>query len=69
VDLYIHSPIRLRSVLLNYLSTGTTLPYPVKGRLLGVSQTRPGRSEEKNICPFRELNPDFTVVQPEAYSL
>jgi hypothetical protein len=27
VDLYIHSPIRLHRVVLNYLSTGTTLPY------------------------------------------
>jgi hypothetical protein len=26
VDLYIHSPIRLRGVVLNFLSTGTTLP-------------------------------------------
>jgi hypothetical protein len=26
-DLYIQSPIRLHGVLLNYLSTGTTLPY------------------------------------------
>jgi hypothetical protein len=29
VDLYIHSPIRLHGVVLNYLSTGTTLPLPV----------------------------------------
>jgi hypothetical protein len=28
VDLYIHSPIRLHGVVLNYLSTGTTLPLP-----------------------------------------
>jgi hypothetical protein len=28
VDLYIHSPIRLRGVMLNWLSTGTTLPLP-----------------------------------------
>jgi hypothetical protein len=27
MDLYIHSPIRLHGVMLNYLSTGTTLPY------------------------------------------
>jgi hypothetical protein len=27
VDLYIHSPIRLHGVVLNYLSTGTTLPF------------------------------------------
>jgi hypothetical protein len=27
VDLYIHSPIRLRGVVLDYLSTGTTLPF------------------------------------------
>jgi hypothetical protein len=27
VDLYIHSPIRLHGVMLNWLSTGTTLPY------------------------------------------
>jgi hypothetical protein len=27
VDLYIHSPIRLHGVVLNSLSTGTTLPY------------------------------------------
>jgi hypothetical protein len=27
VDVYIHSPIRLHGVVLNYLSTGTTLPY------------------------------------------
>jgi hypothetical protein len=26
MDLYIHSPIRLHGVVLNYLSTGTTLP-------------------------------------------
>jgi hypothetical protein len=28
VDLYIHSPIRLHGVVLNSLSTGTTLPLP-----------------------------------------
>jgi hypothetical protein len=28
VDLHIHSPIRLRGVVLNSLSTGTTLPCP-----------------------------------------
>jgi hypothetical protein len=28
VDLYIHSPIRLNGVMLNQLSTGTTLPLP-----------------------------------------
>jgi hypothetical protein len=27
VDLYIHSPIRLHGVMLNQLSTGTTLPF------------------------------------------
>jgi hypothetical protein len=27
MDLYIHSPIRLHGVVLNYLSTGTTLPF------------------------------------------
>jgi hypothetical protein len=27
VDLYIHSPIRLHGVVLNYLSTGTTLHF------------------------------------------
>jgi hypothetical protein len=27
VDLYTHSPIRLHDVVLNSLSTGTTLPY------------------------------------------
>jgi hypothetical protein len=27
VDLYIHSPTRLHGVVLNELSTGTTLPY------------------------------------------
>jgi hypothetical protein len=26
VDLYVHSPIRLHGVVLNYLGTGTTLP-------------------------------------------
>jgi hypothetical protein len=31
VDLYIHSPIRLHGVVLNYLSTGTTLPYIIIG--------------------------------------
>jgi vacuolar-type H+-ATPase subunit I/STV1 len=29
VDLYIHSPIRLHGVVLNYLSTGTIVPLPV----------------------------------------
>jgi hypothetical protein len=29
VDLYVHSPIRLRAVVLSYLSTGTTLPLPL----------------------------------------
>jgi hypothetical protein len=29
VDLYIHSPIRLHGVVLNYLSTGTTSPYVI----------------------------------------
>jgi hypothetical protein len=27
MDLYIHSPIRLHGVVLNKLSTGTTLPF------------------------------------------
>jgi hypothetical protein len=34
VVLYIHSPVLLHAVVLNYLSTGTTLPYmlyPVSG--------------------------------------
>jgi hypothetical protein len=29
VDLYIHSPIRLHGVVLNFLSTKTTLPLPL----------------------------------------
>jgi hypothetical protein len=29
VDLYIHSPVCLRGVVLDYLSTGTTLPFLV----------------------------------------
>jgi hypothetical protein len=29
VNLYIHSPIRLLGVVLNWLSTGTTLPFYV----------------------------------------
>jgi hypothetical protein len=29
MDLYIHSPIRLHGVVLNYLSTGTTLLLPL----------------------------------------
>jgi hypothetical protein len=28
VEQYLHSPIRLHGVVLNYLSTGTTLPQP-----------------------------------------
>jgi hypothetical protein len=28
--IYIHSPIRLQGIVLNYLSTGTTLPYHVQ---------------------------------------
>jgi hypothetical protein len=32
VDLYIHSPIRLHGVVLNSLSTGTTLPLPLPDR-------------------------------------
>jgi hypothetical protein len=28
VDPYIHSPLRLRGVVLNHLSTGTALPLP-----------------------------------------
>jgi hypothetical protein len=31
VDLYIHSPIRFRGVVLNYLSTDTTLPLSMRG--------------------------------------
>jgi hypothetical protein len=34
VDLYIHSPIRLHGVVLNFLSTGTTLPY-IKHNAMG----------------------------------
>jgi hypothetical protein len=30
VDLYIHSPIRLHGVVLNWLSTGTTVPYHLR---------------------------------------
>jgi hypothetical protein len=29
MDLYMHSRIRLHSVVLNLLNTGTTLPYPI----------------------------------------
>jgi hypothetical protein len=38
VDLYIHSPIFLHGVVLNYLSTGTTLPYiqNVPGRRVSI---------------------------------
>jgi hypothetical protein len=31
VDLYIHSPIRLHDIVLNQLSTGTTLPKALLG--------------------------------------
>jgi hypothetical protein len=31
VDLYIHSPILLRGVVLNYLSTGTSVRYDGAG--------------------------------------
>jgi hypothetical protein len=34
VDLYVHSPIRLYGVVLNRLSTGTTLPLPGLSNLL-----------------------------------
>jgi hypothetical protein len=43
VGLYIHSPIRLHGVVLNYLSTGTTLPY-----LMGVEVYR--MSHDVNFC-------------------
>jgi hypothetical protein len=33
VDLYIHSPIRLHGVMINLLSTGTTLPFLLVGPL------------------------------------
>jgi hypothetical protein len=33
VDLYIHSPIRLHAVVLNYLSTGTALPFILSSHL------------------------------------
>jgi hypothetical protein len=36
VDLYIHSPIRLHGILLNLLSTGTTLPFYI-GMLFSVA--------------------------------
>jgi hypothetical protein len=35
VDLYIHSPIRLHGVMLNQLSTRTTLPLPINATLKG----------------------------------
>jgi hypothetical protein len=34
MDLYIHSPIRLYGVVLNYLSTGKTLPYRLEIKIL-----------------------------------
>jgi hypothetical protein len=34
VDVYIHSSLRLHGVMLNYLSTGTTLPFTDQWRLL-----------------------------------
>jgi hypothetical protein len=36
MDLYLHSPVRLHGVVLNYLSIGTTLPLPY---LLGGTAT------------------------------
>jgi hypothetical protein len=33
VNLYINSPIRLHGVVLNWLSTGTTLPFTLPYRL------------------------------------
>jgi hypothetical protein len=35
MHLYIHSPIRLHEVVLNYLSTGTTLPFYVNHSVKG----------------------------------
>jgi hypothetical protein len=32
VELYLHSPIRIRGVVLNYLSTGATLSFYMKNQ-------------------------------------
>jgi hypothetical protein len=40
VDLYIHFPIRLHGVVLNYLSTGTILPLPFYVTQYGMVPTR-----------------------------
>jgi hypothetical protein len=65
MDLYIHSPIRLRGIVLNYLSTGATLPlpYPLNKRLGGSKSRSECCGEEKNIFPCGESNPS---VQPVA---
>jgi hypothetical protein len=31
VELYLHSPVRLNGMVINYLSTGPSLPLPHKG--------------------------------------
>jgi hypothetical protein len=36
MDLYVHSPIRLHGVVLNYLSTETTLQFCILGGLMKV---------------------------------
>jgi hypothetical protein len=37
VDLYLHSPLYLHCIVLNYLSTGTTLPFHYKSPLINLA--------------------------------
>jgi hypothetical protein len=49
VDLYIHPLIRLQGIVLNYLSTGTTLPLPQ------YAVETPCRTVKQATVPFRFL--------------
>jgi hypothetical protein len=40
VEMYLHSSIRLHGVVVNYLSTGTTLPNP-SSRTMALGSTQP----------------------------
>jgi hypothetical protein len=45
MDLYIHSPIRLNGLVLNYLSTGTTLLFIGENRLKRKKETKKERKK------------------------
>jgi hypothetical protein len=61
VDLYIHSPIRRHGIVLNYLSTGTTLPLPY-AMLLCTRSCWEGDINQDHVVRYKQHSDFHTVT-------